>query len=431
VKLKGAPARRIIYIFIAASLWLELVLFFHYRDGLRHGYTDFSVFYTAGTILRHGLGNRIYDRQLQFKVQQSFTGPVPFRRGPLPFIHPPFEAIIFAPLTLLPYAPAFLLWGGLTALALLAVFMVLRRSVPTLQCVPPWKAFMVALAFYPVFVCFLQGQDSILQLLLCALAFHALQKRRDFVAGCWLGLAAFKFQFIVPMVVLFVLWRRARVAFGFAAVAAVLALLSLAIVGPGSLFHYPTMVLRLTESTGLGGTPLTLMPNLHGLMLGWSGISSEAWAVRACAIFAGAASAMVFLLAALAGRPRIGSRIGSRIGPRILPLQFSLAVVVAGLIAWQTNAHDLSLLVLPLVLMTDYLMSDDGAPPRSAGSFPRLGLLYPVVPLLIGPLWIVLWLNAGPVNAMAIPLLWWAWRIGTELKRQTCAVQSAPGSASA
>jgi hypothetical protein len=96
--------------------------------------------------------------------------------------------------------------------------------------------------------------------------------------------------------------------------------------------------------------------------------------------------------------------------PKKFELQFSLAVVVSGLVAWHTNAHDLSLLVLPLVLLADYSLQELRQEPRR-----RLALLLPVLPVLISPLWIVLWLACGAVNLMAIPLLWWAWEIGKEL----------------
>ena len=59
--------------------------------------------------------------------------------------------------------------------------------------------------------------------------------------------------------------------------------------------------------------------------------------------------------------------------------------------------HDLSLLVLPLVLITDYYV-------RVLTQEPRRRLLWlPVLPVLISPLWIVLWLVGSAVNLMAIP----------------------------
>jgi hypothetical protein len=111
---------------------------------------------------------------------------------------------------------------------------------------------------------------------------------------------------------------------------------------------------------------------------------------------------LLFLFAATRGRE------ASR--PKKLELQFSLAVVVSVLAGWQTNMHDLSLLVLPLVLIADYCLHTLTQEPRR-----RLFLLLPVLPVLISPLWIVVWLVGGAANLMAIPLLWWVWEIGKEL----------------
>jgi hypothetical protein len=394
--MEAEKKRWLAWFFIASTLWLHLLFFFDYRNGMKRGYTDFAVFYTAGTILRGGLGHELYDRQEQFRVQEQFTGHLAFRQGPLPYIHPPFEALVFIPLSLLSYEHAFVSWAALTFLTLFGVAILLRRSVGILQAVPPWKFVIGAMAFYPVFTCFLQGQDSILQLLACAAAYNALKRNRDFTAGCWLGLGAFKFQFIVPMVVLFMIWGRRRIGGGFVVVAAALAILSAGIAGKEAILHYPRYALQVVETPNIGGVPLALMPNLHGLAEGWPkpmpGITGIALAL--------AASLLVALFAARAGR--VSHSLGS------LELQFSLAVVVSVLIGWQTNSHDLSLLLLPIVLIADYCLHAK----RRERIF---ALVVPALPLLLSPLWMVLWLVAGKVNLMAIPILLWTWAIGAEL----------------
>jgi len=259
---------------------------------------------------------------------------------------------------------------------------------------------MGSIAFFPVFACLLEGQDSILLLLFCALAFHALRKKADLVGGCWLALAAFKFQFIVPIVLLLVIWKRRRVALGFGAVAIVLGFISVKLVGVEPMLQYPGYVLQIANTPGLGGLPPEYLPNLRGLAMGWHGLFSGAVG----AALASLSSIVVFLFAAWKGR--------ASARPGKLELQFSLAILVSGLIAWQTNSHDLSLLILPLVLITDYCL-------RAMTQAPdiTLALLHPVVPLLISPLWMVLWLVSAKVNLIAIPLVWWTWKIGQELSR--------------
>jgi hypothetical protein len=387
---------RLVRLFITGMLCLNLLFFLHFREGIRRGHPDFTVFYTAGTILREGLGSQLYDKKVQYEVQQTFAGHLTFRRGPLPYIHPPFEATIFVPLSRLSYPWAFAVWDLLNFVAMFGVGMLLRHSVDGVRSIPPWKFAIGSIAFFPVLACFLEGQDSILQLLLCVLAFNALKRKSDLLAGCWLALAAFKFQFVIPIVLLLVIWKRGRAVLGFGAVGIVLVLSSAALVGLQGLLHYPQYAVQIVNTPGLGGVPVQLLPNLHGLCMSWANFVSS---VAGNALIT-LASAIVFLFAAWKG--------WYSSHPRKLELQFSLAVVVAGLIAWQTNSHDLSLLVLPLVLTADWSLNP------AAGS-PRLGLLVPVLPLLISPLWIALWLGIGKVNLIAIPLIWWTFKIGNEL----------------
>jgi hypothetical protein len=348
-------------IFVAGMVCLHLFFFFNQRERIKRGYPDFTVFYTAATILREGLGHQLYDEHVQYEVQKKSVGEIAERYGPLPYIHPPFEALIFLPLTWLPYPQAFAAWD-----------------------------------------CFLQGQDSILLLLLCVLGFNALKREADILAGCWFALGVFKFQFILPVVVLLMIWRRRRVAIGFAAVAAMLVLISAGLVGRRGLLQYPAFALLITRSPSLGGVAAGFAPNLRGLMLGLLSPFSKPLGT-ALGLFA---SAALFYFAATKGRPPAqGAKF---------EVQFSLAVAASTLVAWQTNMHDLSLLVLPLVLVTDYCLSTQAQERRT-----RFSLMLPVLPVLISPLWLILWLIGGAVNLIVIPLLWWVWEIGKEVSRDS------------
>ena len=392
----GLKRRRLAQILIAAMFWSNLLLFFHFREDISRGYPDFTIFYTAAKMLRQGLSHQLYNSQLQWKVQETFTGNIPFR-GPLPYNHPPFEALIFLPLTWLSYQQAFVAWDLFSILILFGVARVLRRSVETLGSIPEWKLATWSIAFFPVFACLLEGQDSILMLLCYALGFYALKRNADVLAGCWLALAAFKFQFVIPIVLLFVIWKRRGVAIGFLGVATVLALISLALVGLRSFFQYPGYVLRIANSPPLSGVPADLLPNLHGLVMGWHGPLSGALGKAIAALG-------TMTLFVLAGKRGWTFRHSGK-----LELQFSLAVVTAVLVAWQTNTHDLSLMVLPLALDADYRL-------RNLDEEASARYLLPngVLPLLISPAWIVVWFVCYKVNLMAIPLLWWIWTMGRE-----------------
>ncbi len=389
---------------VAGILCLHLFLFISVRQRIARAYPDFTILYTAGKLLREGAGGQLYGPQAQLRVQEKLA-EIPHRRGPLPYNHPPFEGLIFVPLALLPYGWAFTAWDVLSLVLFTAIVLWLQRSVGMLRLVPAWELIIGLLAFFPVFACLLQGQDSILQLLLCTAGFLALKRESDVAAGCWFALALFKPQFIVPLVLLLALWKRSRVLIGFIPASIGLALVSAALVGWRELALYPAYVLRGTQPGVFGAVPPELMANLRGLALGFPSVIPRPVGLVLLVL----ASVLLLVLAAILGR--------TNIKPQTLGLQFSLGIAVSILVSGHANAHDYCLLVLAMVLIGDYSL-------RFAASEPRrtLALFLPVLPILISPLWLALLLAWEHENLMALPLLWWTWSIAKELSRSSPSV---------
>jgi len=379
-------------------LCLEAVFFAGLWERIERGYPDFSVFYTAATILRVGLGHQLYRPQVQNRIQKGFTGELPSRPSALPYIHPPFEALFFLPFSRLSFRQAFLAWDSLNLAMLFLIGLLLRGNVGIVRWLPAGEFVPWVLAFFPVFECLLQGQDSILQLLFCVLAWKALKKDADVLAGCWFALGAFKFQIMLPLVVLVCFWRRRRALVGFTAVGLGLAAISIGLVGWRGLLEYPVFAMRVANTPGMGGVPVDFLPNLHGLIMGWP-LKLTGSVGTVAVLFS---SAILFLFAA--------ARERSLSLQRRSDLCFAMAIAVSELIGWQTNIHDFSLLVLPVILVADFCLNRSS--PKLSD---RWKLLYPVLPLLISPLWFALWLSIGQVNLIAISLLWWVWKISQEL----------------
>jgi hypothetical protein len=304
--------------------------------------------------------------------------------------------LIFLPISLLPYTQAFVAWTLFNLIALLSVALLLRPHLNALNTISVWEFLLGFLAFFPTFLNLLQGQDSILLLLLFTLAFVALKQQANFVCGCWLALGTFKFQFAIPLVLLIVIWSRKRVAAGFASVLLLLVLLSAALVGWNELLQYPRFILHIARAPDLGDVPPALMPNLRGLLEGWS-IRLRGFVPE---VLTGLGSAMLLLWAA--------TKRNTMNGPHI-KIGFSLAILVSVLVGWHTNVHDLVLLILPLMLVLDFSLSLPGSTRR------KWGALLPALLLLFSPLWMLLWFGRGRVNLMAIPLLWLTWEIAKAL----------------
>src|SRR5216683_8377383 len=161
--------------------------------------TDFSLTYVGARIVQQGLGSRLYDLDLQKQVRDSlFRHP-----NPLFFEHPPFEALMLSPLAALPFRTAYVLWGLLNATVWLLLIFLMRPHFPApledLGYVALW------LLFAPLGVALFQGQSSLILLALYAAAFVLLRQNSDFAAGAALGLGLFKFQFVLPFVLILVL----------------------------------------------------------------------------------------------------------------------------------------------------------------------------------------------------------------------------------
>lgn len=391
-------------LFLAGMLVVHGYAFWNVRRLVLTGYADFTSFYGAGKTIRLGHATRLYDAAEQWTVQQTFAPRVEIRKGPLPYLRPPFEALLFVPLTFLPYSAAYLLWFAFNLCVVIAAALVLRREIPFFQGWPPWLLPLLALAFTPVFLALLQGQDCILLLLLYCLAFVALERDADILAGCVLGLGLFKPHLVLPFVLLLWLQSRKKVLIGLLAVGLALFLVSLAMVGWPVLLHYPAGIWWLEQHTQLGLVPPDNTPNIRGLIEGFLSGSFPHWATTA---LIAVISIALFLWAAMQKKAAMGSIAGIR------TLVFCQALVVTFLVSYHAFAYDLSVMLLPIGLLLAQFWTEQ----RQPAKWDSLAFLGPMAILLFGPVYPILWFRFHALNLMAIVLLIWAWGISRELGR--------------
>ena len=149
--MKTIRTKTAVVVYLAGLVLIHVAVFWNLRQMVRKGYSDFAIYYSAGRIVRQGLGHQLYDDQTQFRVQREFAKEVSIREGPLPFNHPAFEALLFAGFTYFSYPAAFALWGLANLGMLAALPFLLRPHLPRLQPYS-WPFWMFAmLAFFPIF----------------------------------------------------------------------------------------------------------------------------------------------------------------------------------------------------------------------------------------------------------------------------------------
>jgi alpha-1,2-mannosyltransferase len=146
-------------------------------------YTDFGCGWTAGLQALNGSAAALYDPAQFIKIQAALFRPSDFFYPNWPY--PPTFLLILAPLALLPYRYAFLLWDVATlAAAVAAVYLIVRRK----------PAIAVALASPFTIWNFLAAQNGFLTAALLGGGL-ALLPRRPALAGTLIGVLTYKPQF--------------------------------------------------------------------------------------------------------------------------------------------------------------------------------------------------------------------------------------------
>ncbi|MGH9538230.1 MAG: glycosyltransferase family 87 protein, partial [Terriglobales bacterium] len=270
----------------------------------------------------------------------------------LPFIRPAYQALLFVPFSLLPYRSAYLAFLTVNLVLLGMAYWVLRPHMSNLARVWRFLPVFVFLVFYPILLAMMQGQDSILLLVLLAAALAALEQGQERRAGILLGLGLFKMQIVIPIALLFLLWRRWRFFAGFTLSAGLFSLISLWVVGFAQTAAYARALLSVgTNVAAVHQFPLrvSIMANLRGLFFGLFGARLPAFWIQVLTIVA---SAFVLLWAAL--------RVD---GKKRQADAFVIAITVSLIVSYYLFIHDLSVLLVPIVITLDrFILERPDAP---------------------------------------------------------------------
>jgi hypothetical protein len=285
------------------------------------GHSDFRANYTAGHMLR--TGKPLYDYSAELDAQNQFVSREELA---LPFIHPAYEALVYVPLSLLPYRSAYWLWFGINLALLVLVYYLLRPELDTLSAIAPSLPVATLFAYLPLGTCLVLGQDSVLLLLLLAAAFSLLRNERLLLAGVCLGAGAFRFQIVLPIVLCFAVWRRWRLVVGFLASSIPAAIISIALAG---FMPYVKTLQGLAANVPQLHQSVEKMPTLRGLI---QSLGGGAWLI-------GLISLLVLLITFLAGRNFEVRQ------------QLALAISAASLVSYHACIHDLSILFIPCGLL--------------------------------------------------------------------------------
>jgi hypothetical protein len=353
----------------AILLGLQISGWIFFIPVIRNGHFDFRHLYTAGYMVRTGHAHELYDYQREKQFEDTLVSREEIA---LPFNHPAYEALLFVPLSFFTFKQAYFMFLAFNLAFLAAAYQILRPYIDNLQLAWRWLGPAMFMTFLPNVAALMQGQDSILLMALFSGSFVMLLKKREFLGGLLLGLALFKFQVVLPVAVLFAIWRCWSVIAGLSLSGAAVAALSVALVGISQVNTYAHSLFAMgiglsskAEQFRYGISPSS-MPNLRGLAFGLLQDRLPGGWIQIAIV---GISGVLLLFAARSGVDKSNS-------DRLL-----LAIVTSVLVSYHLLIHDMGVLLVPItVLISKHLFSEaTGGPGRDQ--------LRAAALLFVSPIW--------------------------------------------
>ena len=235
---------------------LSMVIAFWTSAGGRNIYGswaggDYSCFYIAGKILNDHPPDKLYDFGLQSELLH-FLLPEISKSEQLPYVNPPFFALIFRPLSHLPYMLSYFSWIFFSILFYVFGFRLIWKTLDSMPTGTWSVALLLALSFEPFFMeTIFGGNSSAIGFFTIALFLYFEYLQKDFLSGVSLGILLYKPTLLIFLIPMLLFARRTKTLLGFSACSIILIFLSILTVGFETCIEYIRFLLGVS-TTALG-----------------------------------------------------------------------------------------------------------------------------------------------------------------------------------
>ena len=328
-------------------------------------FQDFLPFYVSARLIAQHRSAELYDETIQAQELENIVGqPTQVR---LSSVYGPQVGLFFVPLARFSFLMAACIWAILGVLIYFVCVYAAWRCCPGLRPFPE-MVLIAALAFPPLFHCFVRGQISPLPLACFTAALLALHTEHDWLAGIALGFLILKPTFLVAIPLILFFAGAWKIFGGLSVSAAAQMVFARFYFGSGvthaylDLFQHPSRWMNVAE--------LSLAPiQMHSLRSFWSLLIPSPTVALA-----------LYILSSLVV---IGGTVAIWKSSLPLALRFSALTFAAVLVSPHLFIYDLLVLAPALLLLVDRSLSNVEYTLRSL--LQMLAYLAFVLPLL-GPL---------------------------------------------
>jgi len=228
---------------------------------------DFIMFYATGKLYQMD-SQQIYNYDRQLNLQQSLIEPTQLP-GLNPYMNPPYVAMIYSMLTVLPLPYSLMIWSTLSIIFTIIAVRQLIVLVPDWlkkSGLTFWQLFIVVLSFFPFIEGFQAGQNHALTLLLITSIVVCTIFNRWLPAGICAGLLLYKPQLIIGFLIIWLVWRQVKTLITFGIVAT-LWISSYILVNGTAQFHiYSDLVQMFLQLPYVDGFPAYLQVTVYGFL---------------------------------------------------------------------------------------------------------------------------------------------------------------------
>jgi arabinofuranan 3-O-arabinosyltransferase len=229
-------------------------------------YHDFNRFWVAGLHALHGENASLYAPEVVAEVEK-YSGPYAI------ISYPPIFSLILAPLAMLPFVPAFLIWESATLIGCIAVVyrIVMRQPAIAMTLASPFT-----------FCNFLSGQDGFLTGSLIGASLLFLE-RQPVLAGVFIGCLAYKPHFGILFPVALIAAKQWRAFASASATVVCLVVASAVAFGLDGWIKFPLVLLWEGTETISAGADIRwgfLLQTVYGLTRALHGNAPLAWLLQ-------------------------------------------------------------------------------------------------------------------------------------------------------
>jgi Glycosyltransferase family 87 len=306
---------------------------------------DFTNFYTGFKMIVSGDGANLYDLNLQAQYQQAIMKDVIYKSGLLPYNTPPFVAILFSPIGLIPIHIAYYIWSvGEIGLLIWAILLLNRLCAHWTK---NERLLMIStfLAFWPLALTFTHGQFSLVFVICMIKLYLAIAENKLAIGGVWLSALVIKPQ-LLPLPGSITLNKKYRLAALTAALSVVILIIfSLLFVRFSTWVQYFKVVPEMMNNFGEFGFLPEIQYTLRGILTNILGYS-QAHTINIIALVAFGFSLVCNWLLWV---QRKGNEKSTT------KLFFAFTITMTLFFSLHAYAYDDLLMVIPAILFFDYL----------------------------------------------------------------------------